>query len=345
MKRLTLFALSLIALTGVWAQQEAKVERMDDRQRIALTAVVLDDQIPAAAAKQLVNKMSQIATKSGCSATSNSRFIITCTADVLTKDITPTAPPMHAYTLNLTFFIGDGVEGRLFSSTNIEAKGVGETPDKAYIAALKNMRINDPTFKAFVDKGKTRIIEYYNTRCDMIMAEAKAKMARQEYTDAIAQLTAVPSVCEECYNKALDASVEVYKAWRENFCQMALTKAKAAWANRDSKAAAEALADVPADADCAADVDKLRKEISGTLEAKEKQEWELKQQQYEAEQMAREQRMEQAERAATNAVATATAAPAKKERAKSLEALKEVSSKQAPQPEYEVKEIKGKWFQ
>ena len=99
MKRLTLFALSLIALTGVWAQQEAKVERMDDRQRIALTAVVLDDKIPAAAAKQLVNKMSQIATKSGCSATSNSRFIITCTADVLTKDITPTAPPMHAYTL------------------------------------------------------------------------------------------------------------------------------------------------------------------------------------------------------------------------------------------------------
>ena len=345
MKRLTLCMLSLVAVSGLWAQNEAKTERMDDRQRIALTAVVLDDQIPAAAAKQLVNKMSQIATKSGCSATSNSRFIITCTADVLTKDITPTAPPMHAYTLNLTFFIGDGVEGRLFSSTNIEAKGVGETPDKAYIAALKNMRINDPAFKAFVDKGKTRIIEYYNTQCDMIMAEAKAKLARQEYTDAIAQLTAVPSVCEECYNKALDASVEVYKAWRENFCQMALTKAKAAWANRDSKAAAEALADVPADADCAADVDKLRKEISGTLEAKEKQEWELKQQQYEAEQMEREQRMEQAERAATNAVATATAAPAKKERAKSLEALKEVSSKQPAQPEYEVKEIKGKWFQ
>ena len=345
MKRLTLFMLSLVAVSGLWAQEEAKVERMDDRQRIALTAVVLDDEIPTAARKQLVNKMSQIATKSGCSATSNSRFIITCTADVLTKDITPTAPPMHAYTLNLTFFIGDGVEGRLFSSTAIESKGTGETPDKAYISALKNVRVNDPAFKAFVDKGKTRIIEYYNTQCDMIMAEAKAKAARQEFTDAIAQLTAVPSVCEECYNKALDASVEVYKAWRENFCQMALTKAKAAWANRDSKAAAEALADIPADADCAKDADKLRGEISGTLEAKEKQEWELKQQQYEDAQAAREQRLAQAERAAaTNAVATA--APAKKERAKSLEALKEVNSKQETQPQqYEVKEIKGKWFQ
>jgi len=354
MKRLVIFIWSILVVAGtLHAQTEQNDNRMDDKERIALTPIVLDDAIPAGAQKQLVNKMTQVAAKNGCAATGNSRFIITCSVDVLTKDITPTAPPMHAYTVNINFFVGDGVEGRLFSSTTIEAKGVGQTPDKAYINALKNVRVNDPAFKMMIDQGKRQIIEYYNTNCDLILAEAKAMEGRQEYTAAISLLTSVPNVCEECYQKALDASVAVYQAWRDQVCAMALNKAQAAWATRDSKAAAEALEAVPTDGACVEDAKALRKSISASLDAKEKQEWDFKTQQYEDRmEQERQQRLQQARQGSqvqqgVSAQQSSSAQPTNaKEQVRSaaiqaLQVLEENEIVEKPKPTYKVK---GKWF-
>lgn len=341
MKRIALLAVScwLLAIGFVAAQEEAN--RLDDKERVALTAIVLDDDIPAGAHRQLENKMTQIAAKSGCAATANSRFIITCSADVLTKDITVTAPPMHAYTIALNFYVGDGVEGRLFSSYTIECKGVGQTPDKAYINALRNVRVNDPGFKAMVDKGKKEIIAYYNTNCDIVISDAQAKAQRHEYSEAIDLLNSVPSVCEACYHRAQEASVSAYQAWRDDVCTMALNKAQAAWATRDAKAAAEALEFIPADGACVEDATALKKEIAEKLDAKERQEWDFKMRQYEDRQEERAQR--QAERKATNAHAVAVAQQQALQTATNAVATyTEETKAQAPaKPKYQVK---GKWF-
>ncbi|MBR0196070.1 MAG: hypothetical protein IJQ32_07525 [Paludibacteraceae bacterium] len=337
-------ALCTMCCTSLWAQATAaaapETPRMDDKERIALTPIVLDDEIPAGAHKQLENKMTQVAAKSGCAAISNSRFIFTCSADILTKDITPTAPPMHAYTVALTFYIGDGVEGRLFSSYTIESKGVGQTPDKAYINALKNVRTNDPGFKAMVDKGKKEIIAYYNTNCDIVIEDAKTMVKRHEFSNAIDVLTGIPTVCEECYRRAQDESLNAYQAWRDEVCLMALNKAQAAWATRDAKAAAEALEYVPTDGACVGDADALKKEIAAKLDAKERQEWEFKMRQYEDQQALREERaargeyqessQQQALQVATNAVSEYKGGNKGGS-----------SSSNGSKPKYQVK---GKWF-
>lgn len=317
--------------------------RLSDKERVALTPIVLDDEIPAGAHKQLVNKMTQIAAKSGCAAISNSRFIMTCSADVLTKDITPDAPPMHAYTVALTFYIGDGVEGRLFSSYTIEAKGVGQTPDKAYINALKNVRTNDPGFKSLVDKGKQEIIAYYNTYCDILISDAQTMVKRHEYSAAIDMLNGVPMVCEDCYRRAKDESLIAYQAWRDDVCQMALNKAQAAWATRDAKAAAEALEFIPTDGACVADANALKKEIAAKLDAKERQEWEFKMQQYEDQRAREEERLANSENPAATqqqALQVATNAVQQYEEDKPAK-----STKPAPKPDNKPKyEVKGKWF-
>ena len=314
--------------------------RLDDKERIALTAIVLDDEIPAGAHKQLENKMTQVATKSGCAAISNSRFIFTCSADVLTKDITATAPPMHAYTVALTFYIGDGIEGRLFSSYTIETKGVGQTPDKAYINALKQVRTNDPGFKAMVDKGKKEIIAYYNTNCDIVIEDAKTMVKRHEFSNAIDVLTGIPTVCEECYRRAQNESLNAYQAWRDEVCEMALNKAQAAWATRDAKAAAKALEYVPTDGACVGKANALKKEIAAKLDAKEREEWEFKMRQYEDQQALREERaargevpaaaQQQALQVATNAVSEVKGGNGGSN-----------ASAPAAKPKYQVK---GKWF-
>ena len=342
------------------AKVETEEQHISDEQRVALTAVVLDEEIPAGARKQLENKMSQLAAKNGCAATANSRFIITCSADVLTKDITPTAPPMHAYTVALNFYIGDGFEGRLFSSHTIETKGVGQTPDKAYINALKNVKINDPGLKAMIVKGKEEIVAYYNTNCDIFIAEAKAKAGRNEFSDAIEELTTIPSVCEACYRRALAESEVIYAQWRDYICGMALSKAQNAWATRDSKAAAEALDLVPVDGACYEEAKQLRLQISGQLDSKEKQEWDYKMRQYEDR---RAMRADAPAVGVTNAGAPqkaptkAAAAPAKAGNttakspiAQKVEEVKQAAaelvpeSEPAPEPAKPTYQVKGKWF-
>jgi len=319
---------------------------LSDQERVALTPIVLDDNIPPGAHKQLENKMTQIAAKSGCAAISNSRFIITCSADILTKDITPTAPPQHAYTVALNFYVGDGVEGRLFSSYTIECKGVGQTPDKAYINALKNVRTNDPGFKAMVDKGKKEIIAYYNTYCDIVISDAQTMVKRHEYSAAIDLLKSVPMVCEACYHRAQDASLESYQAWRDDVCLMALNKAQAAWATRDAKAAADALEFIPQDGACVKDAEALKKEIAAKLDAKERQEWEFKMKQYEDEKALREQELaaRQEQQPATNAVVVAVDAEQQKMLQVATNAVADAAgqvAKEAIKPKYQVK---GKWF-
>jgi len=131
-----------------------------DEQRVALTAMISDPNIPAPAAKQLINKMQQIVLKSGCAGIGDSRFFVTCSVDELSKEVTSTAPVLYAYTLNFNFFIGDNEEGRMFSSISIEAKGVGENAAKAYLSALKTIQPANPAFKAFVEKGRKKIVEF-----------------------------------------------------------------------------------------------------------------------------------------------------------------------------------------
>lgn len=334
-KTLIICILCSMLFTPVFAQED----RLDDQERIALTPIVLDDNIPAGAHKQLENKMTQIAAKSGCAAISNSRFIITCSADVLTKDITPSAPPMHAYTVALNFYVGDGVEGRLFSSYTIETKGVGQTPDKAYINALKNVRVNDPGFKAMVDKGKKEIIAYYNTYCDIVISDAQTMVKKHEFSGAIDLLTSVPMVCEECYRRAQDESLVAYQAWRDEVCLMALNKAQAAWATRDAKAAAEALEFIPTDGACVKDADALKKDIAAKLDAKERQEWEFKMRQYEDQQEARAKRLE--ELPATNKRAAAAKQQQELQVATNAVADQQDEVKAPAKPKYQVK---GKWF-
>ena len=153
MKKIASFIIALAAVAVFCpAVAQNNLGKADDFGRLALS-VYLDrgkTQLPSAAYSILQNKMQTIVAKNGIGAVANQRFIMTANCNLLTKDITPTAPPMHAYTVEVTFYIGDGIEGTLFSTTSVTAKGVGETPDKAYIAALKAVKPNDPAFADFM---------------------------------------------------------------------------------------------------------------------------------------------------------------------------------------------------
>ncbi len=288
MKRISqiLLAAIFVVSTSVSFAQAGK-----DEARIKLTAWVPPtiDGMPAAARKSLANKLTQVVTKNGLGGTKNARFIISANVAISTKDILPGPPPMHAYTLDVTLYIGDGFEGTVFSSTNLTVKGVGKNPTKAYKAALKNVKTKDPDIAAFVESGKAKIIQYYKDNCDMIIKEAQTLADQDKYNSAIYKLTTIPSACGECYNKAMDAVKPIFQLQIDKDCKRRLAEATGVWnAAQDMPSAEKAgamLAKINPDASCAPQARSLSNKIAAKVKQIDAREWKytVKEQQQESE--------------------------------------------------------------
>jgi hypothetical protein len=251
----------------------------DDIARIALNAYVPEqaEKISGISSSLLANKLNQIATQNGMGGNGlSNRFIITANINVLTKDITPTAPPMFALTLEVTFYVGDGIEGTKFASSSVTVQGVGTNETKAYIDALKNIKPSDPTLQTFLANAKKNIIEYYNSNCDMIIKEAQSYDSQNNSDAAIFTLSQVPKVCKDCYTKALSYVAVVYKKQQERDCKIKLNQAEATWAAKPTVIGAEEVATILSKIDPETDcykksqilvkkiIDKVEKEIKKT---------------------------------------------------------------------------------
>lgn len=191
---------------------------------------------------------------------------------------------MHAYTVETTFYIGDGVEGTLFASMSTESKGVGKSEDKAYISALKSIRPTTDEFAAFVEEGKTKIVEYYNSQCDFILNEAKAKADMQDWDGAITKVMSVPEVCKECHEKAMAYASEVFQMKIDRECKIAMNEAQAVWASSQDEEGATQTADILASVDpnsqcykeATAFLDQIYAELKARIKELDQREWDLK---------------------------------------------------------------------
>lgn len=262
MKKYISILLVLLSLPSFSQNNKGKA---DDEARIILASYV-SDQIkgfPVEAKDMLKSKLDKIATASGMGGAQNSsRFIITANIDIIAKEITPTAPPQHMFTLEVSFYIGDAISGTKFSSCSKSFVGVAPNEIKAYKDALIQIKPNDPFFTQFIADGKTKIIEYYNSNCDFIIKDADALASIKGYDEAIYKLATVPSVCKDCYEKCLDKIGVVYKAKMENECQTYISKATSLMAQENYFDAAEVLSPILPDLSCYPKAQALMKDIN-----------------------------------------------------------------------------------
>jgi hypothetical protein len=327
----------LLFITATVTAQNTR-GKANDAGRIVLNTFIEDlEGVPDGALKMLKTKITQMASKNGMGGSESfPRFVMSADIDILTQDITPTAPPKTALTLGVTLYIGDGIEGTVFATEYIELKGIGNNETKAYIQSFRALSPRNKKFNEFIETGKKKIIEYYNSRCDFILKEANTLADQKDFDKSITKLIEVPEVCKDCYDKAMDLSTTIFKRKMENECQenmsksnsliaqdkweeaanpiagytpdmacypdvkslftkignhkcsVSLGKAKGAWAKRDSKSAASALSEISFDSSCYQEGMKLFKSISSALDAKAKQEWDLKYEKYNRDQTIKE---------------------------------------------------------
>lgn len=280
MKRIIVILLA--ALAPLLSVGQSSLGKTDDLGRIALAAIVPDAaEIPKNASKMLQNKMQQIATQNGLGASEQSQFAIVPVVSIVSKEITPTAPPMQALNLDVSFYIVDAQSQNIFSQTTVSLKGVGKNEAKAYSQAIKRINPKQGQFRGFVEKGKEKIVEFYNSQCDVIVKGSQALAGQQKYEEALFMLLSVPDISRECYDKCMDLSIDIYKQFADQKCSEYLSTAKAAWAAKELSSVEENLGKITPDMACYPEAQQLVEQVTAAVEAEGGKAWEFKMKVYE----------------------------------------------------------------
>ena len=184
MKRIKIFIFGIMAVfaTGLTAQNVFDSKTAQIPLSIIISAQA--DYVPQGASAYLANKLQQVATANGVSATQDfGRFFITARITPLSKDIVPGPPAQVSQNLEMTLYIADYVDQKVFASTSINITAVGTNETKSLINGIKTINVNSPQLAQFVETGKQRILDYYQSQCRTIVNNAKSMAARKQAYD------------------------------------------------------------------------------------------------------------------------------------------------------------------
>lgn len=141
----------------------------------------------------LTSKLQQIATVNGMSGSGfDNRFIITAHVQILKSTQTQSVPQKNAVEANIGIYVGDGLDGTLYSSYNQSVKGVGNSEDEAIASAAKKINPKEENLQSALSEGKARILYYYNKVSANILQTAKASASAGRYEEAINMLLVIP---------------------------------------------------------------------------------------------------------------------------------------------------------
>lgn len=265
MKKILLSICAAIICAGSFAQSQSPLTNLP----LSVIVEDLPQPFPANAKVQLTNKINQMLTANGIGAFgSYSGFFITAIANPIDKEVVAGAPVQISQTLEVTFYIADYRRQLTFATYSVTAKGVGETEAKSYLDAFKRVNIASPAAKTFIQTGKQKIVNYYDTEAENIFAKARQLCKQHDYEAALYELCTFPTA-SKAYAKSIEVGNEIYQHYVDYNAQQYLQKAKAEWmAQQNSTGAAlagEYLSQILPEASCYDEAVALYNEIKAKV--------------------------------------------------------------------------------
>ena len=257
------YLLLLTLAISQYSFSQNSIGKGDDISRITLNALLPEDsRVPDDSKIFLENKLNQIITNNGLGGTSytNPRFIVSASINEINKE-QMSESLLYYYNLDVVLYVIDVNENKIFNTTSINIKGVGNTQSKAYNDAIKRIDPKSSDVLTFLENGKTKIIEYYNTECDFIQSNANRLAKQNKYDEALYNLELVPNVCASCYNTSLNSMVEIYKQKINFECQKILANSRGLITIDNYDEAAIMLSSILPNTDCYKDAQTLLKEV------------------------------------------------------------------------------------
>ena len=259
-------------------------------QTISINALVVDENIPEEATRQLETKLQSALTANGYADNGyTERFVLTAKVNITQKDIASTTPVRISEKMDIILMVGDVVENKNFASVTIQTTGIGINDNKAFISAFHKINGNNPQIQQMLNDAKTKITDYYTVHCPEIIIRAQGLVSKQAFDEAISLLTSVPNLCEDCFIKCQQQSIAIYQQKIDYEATELLEKAKTIWATHQNVDGANKVADIIGQINPQsthyAQIVSMREIVSAKLNADERRDWDFKMKQYEDKQL------------------------------------------------------------
>jgi hypothetical protein len=258
MKKIALFVIAFAAVINtIFAQENSNLNK------IALNVYVQESEIIPYDLKNIAEvKLKSLVSANGLGAfeNSNPRFFLSANLIQLSKEQL-SEMNLTYYNFDLSLYVVDAFDKKIFNSFTINLKGVGSNEKNAYVDAIKKIDVNSPTAIKFIDDSKNKILEYYLAYCNIIQNKALSLAGQSNYDEAIFMLTSIPDLNNDC-SKSVSANIlKIYKQKINAECNTKLSAAKSALSIGDYGQAADLLAPIVSEMSCYSEAQKLFKEI------------------------------------------------------------------------------------
>jgi hypothetical protein len=229
----------------------------------------------------LDTKITQIVTISGLSDSGyNNNFVIY--PKFAFNEINVVEGGMQNITIvsaELSLFVKQVDNNILFSTISKTIKGSGSNKELAITNAISKIATNDIDFKTFIEKSKTKIIKYYETKCSDIIQKSDGFVKSQQFEEALGLLMSVPDAVS-CYGQVQVKAIEAYKGFQKKNCTKQMQLAKNSIAANDYVGTLNILSEIDPASPCFKDSQNMAKTVELKVTAEEKKQWDFEMKQY-----------------------------------------------------------------
>jgi len=218
----------------------------------------------------------------------NPRFIIGVDINLLSKNVTSTAPTKYANTYEVTLKSCDVVTETNFSSYTFQVKGVGDSPDKSFINGFRDFKLENEAFFQFVKETEIKILAYYDKNCSSFISDAETQAKTRNFEAAFTILNNIPQESKECFEKVSLKKVEYFQMSLNAQCQSLLAsmktelgKANDPYSTGFNEPAMAYYQMIDRQSSCYPEAEKIYQTYLKKLNPKAKLDWEFKMRQYE----------------------------------------------------------------
>ena len=159
-------------------------------------AVVVDDQlssIPVESQDVLINSLERIITKNGMTKNVTfTQFLLTAKVEELDKHIVAGPPAKYVQNLGITLYVIDAISGQKYASTYTEIDGVGNSEQKSFNNAIRNLAPQNGKVVSFMEAAKKKILDYYDKNYPALIKEAQTLAGLALYVQSLCAARAIP---------------------------------------------------------------------------------------------------------------------------------------------------------
>lgn len=221
----------------------------------------------------LETKILDIVNQTGLSGTGyNNNFVIYPKLTILNSKVSKGMQNISFIDCQLSLFIKQVDNNMVFSTISKKLEGSGLENQEAISNAIDNINTSDEDFSKFIEKGKSRIIEYYESKCNDLIAQADGLAKRQSYEEAISLLLSIPAEVS-CFSKVQSKTIEIYKNYQSYSCGGLLQQAQSEASQNDFSSSLSSLSQIDPSSKCGSEAKALMAKIEGKIDAANRQQF------------------------------------------------------------------------